>query len=899
MKLHKVILNFNRGIISKLGFARQDIERLSLSAETLHNFTPRVLGSMILRAGLGYTGEGTDNDKKAIHIQFIKNIQDQATIEITDSVVRVKVDDSAILRTSVSSSIVNSGFDTDIASWTDASDVGSTPSWKSGGYLSLVGTGFGAAIVRQQVNVSGGDVGVAHAIRVIVSRGDLDISIGSTVGGGEYLNSLRLGEGSHSLSFTPTGNFYLQLSSKTKYATLIDSCSIESTGNMSLPSPWLENDLKYIKYDQSEDVVYLSCKGYESYKIIRYGTTSWGLQKLLISDGPFRIINVDKTQLTPSALTGDITLTASNSLFDVGHVGALFRIASYGQKVTANIGGGGQFTDDIKVTGIGTERLFNIDITGTWVGTVTLQKSFDEGGTWSDVTSYTVNTSTTYNDGSDNQIIYYRIGIKTGDYTSGSATTELSYDRGSINGIVRVVGVTSSTVADCIVLSDLGSLTSSENWYEGEWSTYRGFPSANALHEGRLVFGGVGKVFFSVSDVYESFDETGEGDSIAFTKTIPSGPTETVNWLLSLKRLLVGTERDEWYVRSTSFDEALTSANANMKTTSTLGSNYVQARKIDNVGVFVHSSGTRAYKSGYTIESDDFRTEDISKLIPEFLSIGVVRTAVQRVPDTRVHHILSDGTAVIYLHDELEDIKSWWTLSTDGVIEDVFVSPSLDEDIVYYCVKRTINGVDKRYLEKYAFEDECIGGTLSKQADSFITYSGAPTSTISGLSHLEGENVIVWGDGKDLSPDDSNGVQQTYTVTSGQIILSESISEAVVGLPYTAQYKSVKLGFPTALGTSLLQEKNIYSLGIVAINTHNKGIMYGPDFSILDDLPRMEDFDVVDSDTVYSDYDADMFEFDGDWGTDSRICLQAKAPRPANILAVVAGVEFHEIHDKR
>ena len=70
-----------------------------------------------------------------------------------------------------------------------------------------------------------------------------------------------------------------------------------------------------------------------------------------------------------------------------------------------------------------------------------------------------------------------------------------------------------------------------------------------------------------------------------------------------------------------------------------------------------------------------------------------------------------------------------------------------EEDHVFYLVNRTIGGATKRYLEQMAFEEDCIGATVTKLADSFVAYSGAATTSITGLDHLEGKQVVVWADG--------------------------------------------------------------------------------------------------------------------------------------------------------
>ncbi len=80
-------------------------------------------------------------------------------------------------------------------------------------------------------------------------------------------------------------------------------------------------------------------------------------------------------------------------------------------------------------------------------------------------------------------------------------------------------------------------------------------------------------------------------------------------------------------------------------------------------------------------------------------------------------------------------------------------------------------------------------------ADSYVTYTGAPTTSITGLSHLEGEEVVVWANGVDLGTDAN--YEQTYTVASGAVTLPAEDTNVTVGLPYYARFKSAKLALQT------------------------------------------------------------------------------------------------------
>lgn len=878
---------FNRGLISPLALARTDIERTSLSAETFTNWMPRNLGSMMLRPGTKYIGT-TRSNLSAKYIPFVFSTEDTALCELTDSTLRVWVDDALVTRNSVATAVANGGFDSDVASWTDNDEAGGTSAWVTGGYLGLTGNGTAAAIREQQVTVAAGDQGTEHSLDIVIERGPVVLTVGSSSGDDDYITETTLGTGYHSLSFTPTGDFYVEFSSRLKRQVLVDSCNVSSAGTMEVTTPWASADLSKIRFDQSADIVYVACDGYQQYKIERRSTTSWSVVKYEPEDGPFRTINTGPITIASSAISGNVTLTASAALFKSTNVGGLYVITSTGQTVSADVTAENSFTNAIRVTGVSSSRVFTITRAGTWVATVTLQRSLDsESGPWEDVTTYTTNATITYDDNLDNQIAWYRIGVKTGDFTSGTVELSLTYAIGSIDGIVRITGYTSATSVSAEVIDDLGGTTATADWYEGEWSDRRGYPTSVAFAEGRLGWAGKDKLWLSVSDAYESFDDTVIGDSGPIKRTIGSGPVDNINWLVATRRLLLGSDGSELSCRSSAEDEPLTPTNAAVKSFSTQGSASIKAEKLDTSAIYVQRGGARLFEAAFG-ENYEYISNDLTTFYPEAGDSPFTEITVQRQPDTRIHCVRTDGEVSILLHDKAENISCWVNYSTDGTVEDVVTLPGATgdgEDAVYYIVNRTINGSTVRYLEKWALESQCQGGTLNRQADCHYIYSGASTTTISGLDHLEGETVVIWGGGKDLG---------AATVSGGTITASEAVTDACIGLSYIANFKSSKLAYASGMGTALVQKKSIKTLGVILKNTHYQGFKYGRDFTNLDNLPLVKDGITTDADTVYSSYDEESFAFPGAWDTDSRLCLQAESPRPCTVLAAIIGVESHD-----
>jgi hypothetical protein len=75
---------------------------------------------------------------------------------------------------------------------------------------------------------------------------------------------------------------------------------------------------------------------------------------------------------------------------------------------------------------------------------------------------------------------------------------------------------------------------------------------------------------------------------------------------------------------------------------------------VDDTGVYVQRGGQRVYQLGFDANKYDYASEHLSALVPEIGSPEIVRMAVQRQPDTRVHFVRSDGTAAVLLFDKAE-----------------------------------------------------------------------------------------------------------------------------------------------------------------------------------------------------------------------------------------------------
>lgn len=987
------------------------------------------------------------------------------------------------------------GVDTDlelvIAEWEMFEANVNTKVTQDSNGITLNASAIGSlARARKRVVVDTGDRGVEHSLAVTVARGPVVFRVGSSVGDDDYVSETSLGTGYHNLAFTPNNDFHITMQTDALVNRIVSSLSIGDTGTVEITAPWDAADLDDIRYDQSADVVYVDCNGVKPSKIERRGTgRSWSIVDYAPGSGPFLSTASSAAKMKVSHFFGNTDLTSDAPFFRPGHVGALFRAFHEGQSGQWRLGALDAHTDAVEVTGIGdtgtptstSERRLVIAGSGTYSGTITIERSFDSATTGfkavsTNIISSATDTgtfSTTIHDPDDNSKVWYRAKMTT--YNSGVAVIAITALSGGITGIARVTGYNSNMNVDIEVLKRFSDTGYTDNWQEGYWSGARSFPTAVGLHGGRLFHANGGNLFGSVADDYESFDQATIGDAGPIIRTLGSGPVDSIHYLVSLLRLVIGTAGAELVLTSSSLDEPVTPSNSNARSISSQGSANLRGLKLDTKAIMAQRSRNRLFMVGPNAQGNafgDYENFELTLLVPDLLAAGIVSLAVQRQPDTRIHCVLADGSVAILTYEPQEKVLCWSMWRTDtgtgGAVERAMVLPGVGEDAVYYHIRRTINGTTKRYLEKWAMESECTGDTgltwLMDCASSFnsnlipamtgpttdgvtITASkestatgedgwrvgdksgatewwvgldgsgasdsgwvvvdfgagnakrvgsfavtagpdaqdpdGAPSTfflqgndvdtgagwtteiSVSGASgwsagerrhyadtgfsdtganswrywrllvtavqtannglefgelefypgttrktavlkdvapHLIGESVVGWGDldsGSypyvDLSPD-VNGVQTRYTVdTGGDVTLSTSVQQAVVGVPYTADWKSTKLAFAAEAGTALAQMKRTDKIAFVLYQTHNNGLFFGSDSGHLDPLPRSIDGGAVaDGDKIFEAFDKVAMAFPGLWDTNSRIHLRAKSPRPCTVLAAVPTVQTNE-----
>lgn len=884
-RVNAPIFSLNGGEVGEEALARLDLERMQFAGALYSNMLPKVIGSMSLRPGLEHVGFLPDGP-----IQFLEYAYSGgATLVpvLSNYQMRIVKDRSFIVRDAVSTTVTNGEFGS-FSGWTDASTGAATASVGTGD-LRLSGTGQDRAVARQTIPVTGADQEKEHALRVEVQRGPVDVRVGTSVGADDIVRALSLDDGVHSLAFVPfSSTLYLEISTDEPRQSLVESAQFEAAGPLVIPTPWSAADLfgNVVKYRQATDVVYVASTFYQQREIQRRGDTSWGIQRYKVNDGPFELYG-GSIQLQNNVQVGNGSLTASQPYFEAGMIGRLFRLFHSGQNVTETYTAEAQQGPALRISGVGEARRFSYSISGTFVATVTMQIANDDGSGnptgWIDIGTYTAPISNSYKDSDDNVIKFVRFVVKAGQYTSGSAVGNLNYGGGSQSGVCRVTGVASPTSASIEVLRRFFNTTSTSEWDYSTWSDYDGWPSSVERFGGRLFWGKGDIPYGSVPDAFKSFDDTIEGASAPIARSVGSGSQRGILWLLGLERLFAGTDVSEISIKASSFDEPLTADAWFPVDASTLGCANIRSVKADKDGMFVQASGTSVYRltqdqgGNYSASSLMAMHEEICDGAP------IVDLAVQRRPDTTIWFVLANGEARVLTYEPAENVVAWSRFVTDGQITNVAAVRGTGQDSVYFAVVR--NG--KKRLERLADAKDCRGGAVNCLADGFTRFTAAANQTVFPVPHLAGKQVTVWVAG--VAVHDQNN---PATATGGNVVLAPVAAgqSVVIGLPYVGRWQSTKLAYGAGGGTALFMRKKIAQVGLYLTKTVLDGVRFGRSFADLRQITTTKKGKPLVKGEVQAAFDADVMPLSSDWDTDSRVCVEAKAPYPFTASAMVLDV---------
>lgn len=723
------------------------------------------------------------------------------------------------------------------------------------------------------------------------------------------------------------------------------SGSYSSGGTVSTPeglaTDYQVDDLGQIRYTQSADVLTLVHPSYPPSEFRRLSSTTFSFGA--ISDfnfGPFLPNNTSAATITASAVSGSITLSASTSIFEAGHDGALVRIYEEDlsgippwepSKIMVPASGnpdGQQRRANGKVYECVTDETAGTD--GTYTGTV--RPSHDEG---------------IEADGDGHEIV---------DLAS-RAGVEWEYLHSGF-GIARITAVNSGTSANATVLSRLPSTSASSVWAFGAWSEEQGYPAVVTYYQDRLVFantpGQPQTEWASQTGDYHNFGISSPlVDSDSLTQTLNARRINGIRELVPLDQLIALTSTSSW--ASPQRGESWTPETIGFYPQSGRGSANLRSVVVDDSVVFVEDKSTRVRDLQYTFEADKFSGSELTILARHLFGEGktIVDMDYATEPDGILWIVRSDGVLVGCTYLREQQVIAWHWHTTDGYFERVCVIPEDGRDAVYVIVRRTIGGETVRYLERLASRDyEDIVDAV--HLDSSISFDGRNTSattlTLTGASFDEGDSLTCTASsGVFSATDDGNEVRlvsgtdevrcritgyssstvltvealsdvpaslqasstaewslaydefsgldhlegetvsalvdgdyiENLTVTDGTVDLGDYGAVVCIGLPYVSDIETLNI----TQGRDV--KKNVHELSVIVKDTRE--FKAGKDSDHLDVFPVPYPANYDDPTQPYTG--AMTKTITNSWNEDGHILIRQDKPLPLNVLAVIPKFE--------
>lgn len=423
------------------------------------------------------------------------------------------------------------------------------------------------------------------------------------------------------------------------------------------------------------------------------------------------------------------------------------------------------------------------------------------------------------------------------------------------------------------------------------FNTGGNYPACATLYQQRLCLAGADdtptQMNGSVQGDYTDFISDPNEDDYAIQFTLASRQVDRIRWMIGAPTsLLLGTASGVWAMFGSSGD-SLSATNVTAAKQTTLGVGAVAPQQINDAVIWVTRSSRVVRLLIYNYITNQWEGPDLTRLNrqisigPTEATSGIVQTSFQSEPYFIFWAVRADGQLIGLTYERDDQVFAWFRVVTDGVVESVAtISQEGKEDQIWIVVKRTISGVDQRYVEYFMPQE-----IFSDLSNAFfvhcgLTYNGVSTTVITGLDYLEGKTVQVVAD---------NARNPDCVVTGGKITLQYAASIVTVGLPIKTIVEPMNpiIGNPqlTSRGRKQKVSRATFSL------FESMGGQYGTDQDHLYDMLYGTGSEGL-TPTMFTG--SVTFDFDGDWGDEDTISIVHEEPFPFCLRSVTPRIGIAE-----
>jgi hypothetical protein len=424
------------------------------------------------------------------------------------------------------------------------------------------------------------------------------------------------------------------------------------------------------------------------------------------------------------------------------------------------------------------------------------------------------------------------------------------------------------------VLSDTPPIGT--NPFDGEGK----YPSSVTFHDQRLYLGGTRQlpnaIWGSQPSDFENMDisrPSKPDDALSFA--LVAERVNSVNMLASMDDLLVLSSNGIFAVNGGGESEAMTPSNIVPKRQNSRGGRRLKPIVLDDIVFYSPAKGNSVRTLGFQFEVDGYQSNNITIFSPHFFQgFDIVEWAYVEEPYSAIFAVRSDGILLCFTWEAEQQVWGWTMLETDGIVETISTITEGGYDRLYAVIRRTINGVDRKFHERLALPhiDDI---TLAAHLDCSVTQIyDPPRNVIGGLWHLEGAEVSAYYDGY---------VATGLVVEDGTVTLPNDYEATVatVGLPYSGEIETLPLVLQSQNGSQHTNQQNFAKIILRAVDT--RGIKAGITGAELEDVVDRYGNEEGLPDVSQRDYDITP---GGSWEPSQTITIRQDQPMPAHLTGI-------------
>lgn len=365
-------------------------------------------------------------------------------------------------------------------------------------------------------------------------------------------------------------------------------------------------------------------------------------------------------------------------------------------------------------------------------------------------------------------------------------------------------------------------------------------------------------------------------DDDAVTFRIAGNNNHPVRSMVALKHgLCLFTEGGEWTARGPE-GRSIIPNGVQTEQETYVGAGTIQPVVVGNGVIYGQARGSKVAELRFDQQVEGLGGRDLTVFAGHLFDGYTIRDMAHvQSPDPIVWVTRSDGALLGMTYIPELDVWGWHLHETDGSFERLAVMPGDGVDDLFVIVSRTIGGSTVRYIEKLEKRTIIDFNSDAFFVDSGLSYSGAAVSNVSGLDHLEGEEVAVVGDGAYLG---------LFTVAGGAVSFGTACEDVHAGLPFVTDLETLSLDVG---GSGMRAKRQRVAALDVVLDHSSRAFFAGRNFDTLKEYAAPSYAGTARSHTGKVELTlTSAFDDEG------RVCIRQTVPLPITVLAIIPHVEL-------